>query len=216
MYKEKLEKSFEAGKAYNVNNSNSDWFKFKEGANTFRILSEPVIFFEDYKRGICYTDCAYQGSAKFLTWILDRADNKIKLGKFPYTKGIEIVSMENDVDYGFTGFPMPYDITINADDKVGTKDVTYSAPLPRPIKPLSQDILVELGKRKPCEEIIEKLKEKNKQKHVADGTFQKEQDRKAALAKELGDARTKPTQKIEIAEGIDYPQENIHPDDIPF
>lgn len=211
---ENLKQQLEVNKEYNANQgSGGDWFKFQEGDNTFRILSEPVMIFEKFKVGLCYTDCGYQGSAKLLTRIVDRADGKIKLAKIPYSKGEELLGLENDADYGFTGFPMPYDVTIKAEG-AGTKEVKYSAPLPRPAKPLSTEIVDELPKLKSIEEIVEKMKAKQKEKHIADGTWQKNQEAKAATAKEVSGARVTGGGKQDI--GYDYPEEEINPKDIPF
>ncbi len=208
-YKQQLEKEMQNNSSMNENTA-SDWFKFVEGPNTFRVLSAPVVMFEKFKVGICYTDCGYQGSPKLLSWVYDRKDNRIKLAKFPYTIGEQIVAMETDADYGFTSFPIPYDMTINATG-AGTKEVKYSAPLPRPVKPLDQSILDDLAKRKSCSEIIETMKNKQKDKHIADGTWQKEQDRKTALKAELKDTRTGVNETPDY-----YPTEEIDPKDIPF
>lgn len=209
-YAEKLKNEFEANKEFNQS-SGSEWFKFTEGDNTFRVLAEPIMFFEKFKVGICYTDCGYQGSPRTLTWIVDRKDGKVKLAKLPYTISEQIGGLENDLDYGFTGFPMPYDITIKAVG-AGTKEVSYSAPLPRPVKPVSDQILAELATKKSISEILETMKKNQKEKHMKDGTWQKEQDRKAQLKKELGDARkADPVDESTIP----YPDE-INPADIPF
>lgn len=211
---ENLHKQLEANKEHNANQgSGGDWFKFQEGDNTFRVLSEPVMIFEKFKVGICYTDCGYQGSAKLLTRIVDRADGKIKLAKIPYSKGEELLGLENDADYGFTGFPMPYDITIKAEG-AGTKEVKYSAPLPRPAKPLSTEIVDELPKLKSIEEIVEKMKVKQKEKHMQDGTWQKNQEAKAKLKGEVSEARAVDGGKQD--RGYDYPEADADLNDIPF
>lgn len=211
-YKEKLDSEMQSNSQYNTNKT-SDWYKFAENANSFRVLSEPVLMFEKFGVGICYTDCGYQGSPRLLTWVLDRKDNRIKLAKLPYTIGEQIIAMENDPDYGFTGFPMPYDVTINATN-AGTKEVKYSAPLPRPVKPIENEILEQLEEKNTCSQIIETMKKKQKEKHLQDGTWQKEQDRKEALKKELSEARIKPGEKMPVPDY--YPKEQINPNDIPF
>lgn len=212
-YKDKLDAELESNKEYNSKRAD-DWFKFKEGDNTFRVLTEPVMLFEKFKVGICYTDCGYQGSPRLLTYILDRADNKVKLAKLPYTLGEQILNMENDQDYGFSGFPIPYDITIKAIG-AGSKEVKYSAPLPRPVKPLSIEVSDSLKDLKSCSEIIEKMKVNQKQKHVDDGTWQKELDRKEALKKEMGEMRAKPGESVKTAPDY-YPTDTIDPKDIPW
>ncbi len=216
-FSDKLKNELETNQQYNSARGN-DYFSFKEGPNTFRVLTEPILYFQRYvpsikKYEICYTDCGYQGDPKFMCYVFDRTDNKVKLARLPFSKGQEIANLENDTDYGFTGFPMPYDITISAKN-AGKKEVEYSAPLPRPVKALPDEVLAEIKMVKPSEDIIEKQKSDQKAKHVADGTFQKEQDRKAALAQELASKRVvgggKPIDSIE------YPVNDVNPDDIPF
>ena len=63
---------------------------------------------------MCYTDCGFQGSSKFLCHVIDRKDGKIKLAELPYTIGTTIAGYQSDEDYKFDGFPMPYDIKVNA------------------------------------------------------------------------------------------------------
>jgi len=187
-------------------NSGEGWFsnkfKFQEGDNVIRILSKPEIFFEKFKTGICYTNCGYQGTARFMTWILDRKDNQIKLATLPYMIGTVIAKYETDEDYSFEDFPMPYDIKINAKN-AGTKEVEYT-PTPRPKREeISQEVITQLQEKKPVPEIISILKEKKKEEHVASGQWQAEQDRREALKKEIQEAREA------INENEDYPENDL-------
>lgn len=164
----------------------NDWYKFTEGANMFRVLAEPEMIYEKYKVGICYTDCGYEGSPKFLTYIIDRKDNRIKLAKLPYGVGSTIASYQTDVEFGndFTDFPMPYDVRVTAKG-AGSKEVEYKTdPSPKRIE-IESHILEALSKKKPISEIVQKMKDNQKEKHVADGTWQAEQDRKTKLHSEL-------------------------------
>jgi len=186
-----------------------DWFKIVEGDNVIKILTEPEMFFEKFKVGICYTDCGYEGNSKFMAFVFDRKDGKIKLAKLPYTVGTTIAEYENDEDYNFTGFPMPYYVKIKAVG-AGTKEVKYTiTPSPKR-EEVSEEILTELKKRKPVSEIIQKMKEKQKEAHIADGTWQKEQDRKAKLKADLDAA------KGSAPADDGYPEEEINAEDIPF
>lgn len=188
-----------------------DWYKLTEGANMVRILAEPEMIFEKFKVGICYTDCGYEGNAKLLTYVLDRKDNKIKLAKLPYSVGTKIGTYEADVEFGneFVGFPMPYDIRIIAKG-AGTKEVKYEIdPSPRKV-PVDTTILEELAKKKSIPEIVQKMKDNQKEKHMQDGTWQANQERKAKLKEELDAARTSP----KVDDG--YPEDDIDPADIPF
>jgi hypothetical protein len=58
----------------------------------------------------------YQGqpNTKFVCWVIDRADGKVKLYCTPKTI-LEVISgYEDDEQFGFKALPMPYDVTINA------------------------------------------------------------------------------------------------------
>ena len=185
------------------NGGGSNWFKFHEGRNSIRVLTEPEPFFEDFKKGICYTDCGFTGSAKSMSWILDHADNKLKLMRIPYTITKMIGSWQEDEDWAFESFPMPYDINIDATG-AGTKEVDYKV-TPRPKRePVSSDVVDQVMKENTCAEVIKALKTKNIEKHKADGTWQKEQDRKANLKKELAEVRVDDDESVENQ--VDYPE----------
>ena len=202
--KEKAERDQEANKEH-INKSGG-WFKFLEGDNTFRILVEPEVMYEDYKNGICYTDCGYTGSPKYLTQILDRADGKIKLMKIPYSIYTTIAEYQTDEDYAFEDFPIPYDIKVKAVG-AGTKEVSYTA-LPKKVRELSdedeqkfKELLADEKYKTPAE-IIEKMKSNHVEKHKEDGTWDKRQEDKAQLAKDLkGTQEDVPT--------IEYPEEEL-------
>lgn len=190
--------------------SNGGWFKVKEGMNSLRILSEPEIMFEDFKMGICYHNCGYHGNAKYLTHVLDRADGKVKLYKIPYGIFQTIAGFEKDEDYGFDGFPMPYDIKINAIN-AGTKEVKYTV-IPSPkTSPVGDEVLDVLSKQKPCKEIIGIFQEKNIEKHKGTGYFQEQQKALEELATSLAQGGS-----LKPEESVEYPEDDVNPEDIPF
>lgn len=188
---------------------NSGWLKMKEGKNQFRILSEPEVIFENFGKGICYHECGFEGVPKYLTRVLDRADNKVKLYKIPFSIFKTIASFEEDEDLQFQGFPMPYDIKINAVN-AGTKEVDYTVMASPKVIAVDQETLDFLAKQKPLKELIEVMQSKNIEKHKQDGTWQKEQDRLAQLRQDLKDGKGLPKSEIE------YPSDEINSEDIPF
>ena len=190
----------EAKNAGYASSGSGEWFKFSEGDNRFRVLTEPEMMFEKFKTGICYIDCGYEGNAKFMVFLLDRKDGKIKLAKLPYSIGTAIAGYEADEDWSFEGYPMPFDINVNAIN-AGTKEVEYTV-IPSPKKEsLADQIKDELDKKTPVPEIIKTMKEKQKQKHIEDGTWQAEQDRRAKLKAEIEEARFG-------GSSIDYPEDD--------
>lgn len=182
------------------------WFKFKEGDNKVRVLTQPLAIYEDYKLGMCYTGCNFQGSIKYLTYIYDYADKSIKLMKIPYTVFQDIANFEQDEDYKFTSFPMPYSLNIRASN-AGTKEVKYST-IPSPNRnEVPTNVIESISKMKGVEEIIEGMKKKNEEKHKSDGTWDK-------LHQDMPEVETP-----ESAKRVPYPtaeQEGINPQDIPW
>lgn len=175
----------------------SNWFKFREGKNKIRVLAEPMAIYEDYAKGICYTDCGFKGSIKYLTYVLDYTDNSLKKMKIPYRIFQYIASLELDEDYKFDGFPMPYDLTIDA-TQAGTKEVKYDTK-PRPVRdPVPENILEQLKKEQSITTVIEALKKKNKEKHGTVGAGVTTRD------------------NSDDGEGVEYPDGDISPEDIPF
>lgn len=208
-FADKIKAQEEEGRREGISSQGGGWYKFVEGDNVFRVLTEPELFFEDFKRGICYTDCGYQGSAKFLTFVLDMKDNKVKVARLPYGIGTTIAGFQQDEDYKFDGFPMPFNIKVKAKN-AGTKEVEYTV-LPSPNRSdVSEQVLGELSKSKSVAEILTKMKDDQKQKHIEDGTWQKEQDRKASLKEEIATARATGNGEMD-----NYPNE-VNVDDIPF
>ena len=147
-----------------------DWFKLLEGDNKFRILTQPLIVVEKWKVGICYEDCGYCGkdatglSTKYLTYIIDRRDGKIKLFKLPYKITKQIIALMGSDEYKADDFPLPYDLNIQADDKVGTKAVSYTLVAARKNTKVTGTELEELETKTPTEQVIESMKSKQKSK----------------------------------------------------
>lgn len=176
----------EAKKAGIAENS-SNFFKFSEGSNVIRVLTEPELIFEKFKTGICYTGCGYQGAPRFMCYVEVREKNidnqevyTFKIAKLPYKVGTQIAAYEQDPEYTFDGYPMPYRINVNATN-AGTKEVDYSVIPSRNNTDADPAVLQELAKAMPITEIIEKMKQKTKEKHMADGTFQAEQVRQEEI-----------------------------------
>jgi hypothetical protein len=109
-------KSFleQTSKEYGLNSG--EYLKLKEGDNKIRLVSSPVPHQSVYKGNITF---------KYLIFVLDRVDGKIKPFFCPVTVMRTISELQQDADWSFEGFPMPYDINIKANG-AGTKEVKYS------------------------------------------------------------------------------------------
>jgi hypothetical protein len=129
-----------------------EYFKVQEGKNRIRILSEFIAHQSEFKG---------QVNTKFVGWIIDRNDSKIKLYFMPISIMNAIADLQLSDDYAFTEVPMPYDVTIVATN-AGTKEVKYSVlPSPKEI-PLTEAELEEFNKKPSVAEVIQKLREGQK------------------------------------------------------
>jgi hypothetical protein len=114
---ENLKKLEESGKV-----GGSDYFKVQNGNNIIRVISEGIYHESEYvdqKTGKSST------TKKFVMFIIDRKDNKIKPYFAPYVIYKAIASLEEDPFYKFQGMPMPYDVNIKVEN-AGTLNVTYN------------------------------------------------------------------------------------------
>lgn len=189
--------------------SGGGWFKFKEGENMFRVLAEPEVIFEDFNLGMCYTDCRFQGSMKYMTYILNKPIEdpntwKIQLMKMPMKIFDVLAKLEEKKATQFTMFPMPYDLDVEAEN-AGTKEVKYVT-LPGEHGDVPKNFLEEFFKKKSIAEIVVKMKERNKEKHMQDGTY----------ARLHGEVDSNEPKRGTDRSTIDYPKDEINPDDIPF
>lgn len=155
-------------------NGGGDWFKVKEGSNRIRVISTPTLMISRYKHGICYDGAEYckkenlakdeKLQYKYLTWIIDRADAKVKLYSMPFSIAQSIVSFKANEEYAFLDFPMPYDLTIEVVG-AGTKEVKYSLVPARKETPLTQEELAVLDKESTVEEVLQAMKDKARKQH---------------------------------------------------
>ena len=123
------------------------YLKIKEGSNKIRLLSETVGH-ESYYKGT--------RNVKFVCWVLDYADGKVKLYFMPFTILKAIESLQISEEYNFEEVPMPYDITINAKN-AGTKEVDYQVVPARSNSPVSQEVLNEFSSKAGIPEVLEEL-----------------------------------------------------------
>lgn len=170
---EQAEKQFDIGA--------KDTFKFKEGENRIRVLSpgKPLATHRVSAKEFhtCYgadNGCPYhteeneRPNVKFVMWVLDRSDGKVKLAYMPYTIMKYLRDFQNNPEYEFFDLPMPYDVIIKA-TKAGTKDVDYSVIAARSNVELGKEELEEYGKKKDVADLIESWKAKERLPSLDEG-----------------------------------------------
>lgn len=113
---ENLKKLEEAGKV-----GGGEYFKVQNGNNIVRVITEGIYHESEYKdkSGKVTT------TKKFVMFIIDRKDNKVKPYFAPYAIYKAIASLEEDPFYKFQGMPMPYDVNIKVQN-AGTLNVEYN------------------------------------------------------------------------------------------
>ena len=123
-------------------------FKFQEGDNKLRILSPTLPYQSTYKG---------RETTKFVGYILDRKDGKVKVAFLPYTIIKAITALQLSDDYKFDEVPMPYDINVIA-KKAGTIEVEYQVIPARKETFLTDQEFEALQAKTPIEQFIEKLR----------------------------------------------------------
>lgn len=129
-----------------------DYFKIKEGANRFRLLTECLPHNDTFNG---------QKNFRWLCYVTDRRDSKVKAFFMPHTVYKQIEALQTNEDYAFDDVPMPYDVTISA-TAAGTKEAKYvvlPAKNETPVTALEHQQLAEL---KPLKALQDALFEKKK------------------------------------------------------
>lgn len=173
-----------------------EWYKFLEGDNEMRILTAFHVYAEHFSmsgyKGVCLgKEEGCQGceegtkpTAKWLAWGANKEG--LQLYKFGHKIIEQISAYQNDPEYAFDEFPMPYTINVKAKN-AGSKEVVYNV-IPRKVSEVNAKTIEALEKNHTPEQIVDAMKEK----------------------KQKGDEADDPSPEIV------YPQEDINPDDIPF
>ncbi len=201
-------------------------FKLKNGDNRIIILTNPVGFSTVFGLGMVYEGAPYgkYGGRKYKCYILDTVDNQIKITDFSYTTANKISALSEGTRTAFTGFPMPYEINLKT-DKASTKEVSTDV-LAMGDYPLSDAILEQLGALTPIRDIIDSLKKWQK-KQVEENPEMKQKVQEFLNKKQVEEIeyQEKKKQDAEIPtiqigneepSSVDYPEDDIDINDIPF
>jgi len=195
----------------------SDHFKFEKGVNKIRILTFPTIiathfFGKKVPAVVCVgidNGCKFHGETapkdektgdpkaptlKLVSYIIDRKDGKVKLAEMPISIRYGLQNLQNTEGFEFADFPMNYDLQIisdpdNKDPK--SKYITTGIPKMFPLTEEEQKSFEELNSKITPEQYVQKRKDKVS-------------------------ANTSNQMPTELGGDIDYPEEEIDPNDIPF
>lgn len=158
----------------------SDKYEFVRGANRLRILNFPAILATHFIGGkggtavICvgieegcqhHKDDDKNPSLKLVTYVIDRKDGKIKLAELPLSVRYALKDLQDDEDYSFDDFPMPYDVKITSDPDNTDPKAKYrlvGSPNRVPLTADEQKEFEELMSKMTPEKYVEKRKAKTK------------------------------------------------------
>lgn len=183
--------------------ANTDFFNFDgKGVYKVRVLAQPkTIATHFFGKGnpsvVCVgidEGCIYhkegekKPSVKLATYVVDRKDGKVKMAELPLSVGYAMNTLQEDEDFAFTDFPMPYDIKINYDpDNNDPKEIYKVVASPKQenlTKEEKESLSAKVEKQTP-EQYVEAKKNRQKEKTVSAGA-------------------------------PEYPSEEINPNDVPF
>lgn len=194
-------------KKYGANQGSNDFFQFEEGLNKLRILVKPKViamhfFGKGEKPDVCVgidEGCPHHKSEekkptiKLCTYVLDRKDNKVKFAELPLSLSYSLNDLQQDEDYAFEDFPMPYDVKITWEPKNPDPKAKYrlmNSPNSAPLTDLEKTDLDNAMAKMTPEQYVQIRKDKQS------GVSPRKDD-DTDLDKE-------------------YPTEDIDPKDIPF
>ena len=180
--------------------NNYDFYKVENGTQKIRILSSMKPYFTSFNKATNSYFESYNyftgASNRYLTYVLDYKDNKIKIFKMPKTLAAKIKVLGADEEYKFSSFPMPYDIKITATN-AGTTEVEYEVVGAKVNTEIDSKILEEYSKKKKVHEVLDAMIKKSEKK----------------TEKEVEDYNE--TSPVKVPDSIDY-GDAIDPEDIPF
>lgn len=139
--------------------SGGDFYKYQNGDNRIRLMSRCEPHTSDFNG---------KPNFKWLCYVLDRRDNKVKAHFMPHKIYKAIEALQANPDYTFETVPMPYDITVHA-AKAGTKEVEYAVMPARRETPLTTSEERDLAAQKPIGDLKKALDEKQKAKQSERG-----------------------------------------------
>ncbi|MBX4188117.1 MAG: hypothetical protein KW793_03205 [Candidatus Doudnabacteria bacterium] len=201
----------------------AETFKLKNGNNRMVILTNPQGFSEVYGIGIAYEDSGYgkYAARRYKCYIYDLADKRVKIANFSYTVSKKLLDLAEGARTHFTDFPMPYVINMKT-EKAGTKEVETSVLAEEDFE-MTPDVKEELENYDSITEILDRLKSFQRKKVEESPELQDKieafLDKKAEEEREREEKRRYDKEKAknpEVIAVIEYPEEEINPEDVPF
>lgn len=156
------------------------YFKFeKAGVYKIRILNKPkVLATHFFGQGVPAITCVgidegckyHKGdekkpSIKLVTYIIDRSDGAVKMAELPLSLSYSLNDLQEDEDFSFEEFPMPYDVKVTHDpdnDDPKAKYRLVGSPKKTPLTEEEEKSLAEKMKKQTPEQYVEAKKKRQK------------------------------------------------------
>lgn len=202
--------------------SQSDFFRFdKSGVYKIRILTKPIaiathFFGKGVPSAVCYgkkEGCPHhkgdKPTVKFVSYLINRTTGMVQLGELPWSVISVVAELEQDEDFKFENYPMPYDIKVTVDKENNDPKQIYKtlgSPKATPVTTEEDNQFQEKMSKLNPEEFVLKRKEKQLEKDKQSGTW---------ISPEQMDQEKQAT--VVDPETIEYPADDLpDPKDIPF
>lgn len=188
-------------KQYGGGSSSTDYFEFGDTKETYkmRLLVQPkTIAYHFPAQGrpdVCVgidEGCVHHGedakkpTLRLVTYIIDRTDNKVKRAELPLSINYSINTLQEDPDFAFDGFPMPYDVKVNHDPKNPDPKSKYTvipSPSRTPLNPEEESDLFKAMEKQTPEQFVE-MKKKYQGKEVNRADVQVSQRNDSSIPKD--------------------------------
>lgn len=198
----------------------------------------PKITPQGMKASVCYGEdrgCPFHGdnaplnakqqeakpSLRYTCYVIDRNDeeNRIQLADLPYSVIKQIADYQDNVDYAFDSFPMPYDVTVKYNKESKSPNEMYKVIASPKREEVSDEVkagLAEIVSVRSPQQHVQSKKDWEIKNHTEKEILITEEQRAKNKKNWRANANAEAKEKFPVDEGIEYPTENISPDDIPF
>lgn len=181
----------QASKEYGVGGSDTNFLRFeKSGDYRMRILTagHPLgtyFFGKGIKPRVAYSDMAdkpkdpetgepMKPNVKFVCYVIDRDDGKLKVAELPWTVVKAVSSFQEDEEFAFDDFPMPFDIRVTFDKDAAPADKYKVMPARNntDLTEEEQKAFEEKMSQMTPEQYVEKRKDKQREADAAEASYE--------------------------------------------
>lgn len=208
-------------------NSRAGVFKLKNGDNPIVILTNPIGFSEVFNIGIAFEGCGYgeYTGRRYKCYVKDMKDGEIKVANFSYTLAGKISELGQGARTKFDKFPMPY--VINLQTKNAGQLTVETSVITGEDYTMTDEDMAKLNEFAPIQDILDRLKQAQRKKIAEDPELRqkiadfidgkkKEKEERDEKIKKNRDKDTNLADRSQGLDTIEYPEDDVNLEDIPF